>query len=275
MFVFAIPLRSRESAMNWNRVTGDLSDTLQSILQQSSSAFRVIVACSDVPENLPEDSRVEVTEVPPLEEAGDERTIPTSSPSVEDGGLRDKHWKLKGCLVHLTRSEGRPTSGYVMPVDADDLVHREIVRYVENHSACGYIGVRGYEYNDKTGKLNRAGRILRFIGHEFHQMCGTCAVHPFSLEKLPRALDDEQHGHPIFTRRHCEWNKWYARRGKPLRPLPFPIAIYRQHTGENDRDRWEKEIGYKPVLRPLRQWITCARKTSKIRRQFGLPDRSD
>ena len=63
MLYFIVPLRSRESAVNWDKVVYDFNLTLKSILSQTDPDFRVIIACTDIPDH-PTDERLEIIEVP-------------------------------------------------------------------------------------------------------------------------------------------------------------------------------------------------------------------
>lgn len=265
MLVFAIPLRSRANSLDWARVCAHLRDTLHSALRQTLPDIRVVLACTDVPDNLPDDPRLVVAPTP---EATEEDRRAVADPLM--ARHIDMYRKRKACLVRMRDLADLPSTGYVMPVDADDLVHRAIAEYVRAHPAVGYRAVRGFEYNDRTGRLNRAGRVMGF-GEEFHLKCGTSVIHPFSRDALPQSLDDEQHPHPAFTHRHRQWARSYAERGIPLHPLPFPVVIYRQYTGENERTKTERASNYRPRLRLIRQALMRVPVTAGIRDDFALP----
>jgi len=108
MLYFIVPLRSRQSSLNWDKVVDDFNLTLKSIFHQIDSNFRVIVACTDVPDH-PADERLEVIEVP------------VNYQGIEDA-MRDKGNKMRAMCAYI-RAQG---GGYIMPVDADDLISNRI-----------------------------------------------------------------------------------------------------------------------------------------------------
>ena len=63
MLYFIVPLRSRQSAVNWDKVVYDFNLTLKSILNQTDPDCRVIIACTDIPDH-PADERLGIIEVP-------------------------------------------------------------------------------------------------------------------------------------------------------------------------------------------------------------------
>ena len=47
MIYFGIPLRSKETSNNWDKVTEFFNRTLWSVYNQTDPDFRIIVACHD------------------------------------------------------------------------------------------------------------------------------------------------------------------------------------------------------------------------------------
>ena len=64
MIYFGIPLRSKETSNNWDKVTEFFNRTLWSVYNQTDPDFSIIVACHDIPKLKHEfDGRVEFIQV--------------------------------------------------------------------------------------------------------------------------------------------------------------------------------------------------------------------
>lgn len=140
MIVFAIPLRARDTSKDWEGVVRRFNQTLKSIFNQTSGAFKCIVACN---------------EIPPLDREYDRRLefialdIPIPKEWVEMA--RDKFWKLTMIAVRIREileEQPNPEQGiYVMPVDADDLLNCRIAEYCEQHpNENGLVSHDGYAW---------------------------------------------------------------------------------------------------------------------------------
>lgn len=107
MLYFIVPLRSRRSALNWNKVVDNFNLTLKSIMNQLDPYFRVVVACTDIPD-YPADERLQII------------VVPVNYQGIGDA-MRNKGNKMRAMCAYI-RAQG----GYIMPVDADDLISNRI-----------------------------------------------------------------------------------------------------------------------------------------------------
>jgi hypothetical protein len=210
-FCFAIPLRSKATSKNWQRVEAQLSATLRSILAQSDTNFMVLVACHDVPE-IPEvrDPRVTVL-----------RTDAATPRNVAEMML-DKKLKRRMMAVEY----GRRGGGFFMLTDSDDFVSNRIVEFVRStNDPNGYIVKAGWIYDSTDRTL---------VAHsDLHARCGTCAIFNFAKDDLPTSMDDTLHRRHDDFGKHFEFERTAAGLGRPLRPIPFPSVIYVTNNGEN------------------------------------------
>src|SRR5947209_2799985 len=113
-FVFAIALKARSVSSDWQRVEDNLRRTIRSA-RASDPAAAVIVACHDEP-----DLGESIDGVISLR-------VPFPEPLSPSGGGRDKAAKRRygGAWLRERMAEG--DEAYVMFLDADDLVHRDLV----------------------------------------------------------------------------------------------------------------------------------------------------
>ncbi len=214
-FCFAIPLRSRAASKNWQKVQDQLSATLRSVLAQTDREFMVLVACHDVP-TIPELSDPRVTVLKAL----------TPPPTTSEGMMEDKGHKRRMMAVEFARRGG----GYFMLTDADDLVSKRLVHEAQFYAdSNGYILKSGFVYDSAENKIEPHS--------DFDGYCGTCAIFKFDVTDLPQSMDDKTSRRHDQYRYHTEFESLSVRYGRPLKPLPFPAAIYMRSTGENHSQR--------------------------------------
>lgn len=275
MIVFAIPLRAKETSKDWNGCVERFNQTLQSIFNQTSGAFRCIVACN---------------EIPPLSHEYDERLefitldIPTPTEWVEMS--RDKFWKLTMIAVRIREileEQPHPEKGiYVMPVDADDLLSCKIAEYCEQHpDENGLVSNSGYVWQTGDNFFRKYAQM--------HTYCGSCNIIKMYREDLPeespasQELCHDRETAGILNARypirfdHNTVVERYEKAGKPFARLPFRSTVYVLGTGDNisaiyhSMHRKEGKDRFHPVafLRSINVFKMHLI-TKKIRREFGL-----
>jgi hypothetical protein len=244
-FVFGIPLRSRQTARDWDQVSHLFEATLNSVLAQSDPDFSVIVACHERPTAIGfTDPRVVTIELPP-------RPIVGSAEQMKDKGL--KHM----CIGAALRRMG---GGFLMFVDADDLVSNRIVAYVRRHpDPHGYIVDAGYEYDCATGLVRMAPR--------FDRLCGSCAVFNYALTDLPETPHSTAPCRFTSFSNHSHWRDIANTQGRPLAPLPFRAVVFVRNNGENHSIA-TGNIGWRRRL--LRTVLPSRRPSLGFCREFGL-----
>jgi hypothetical protein len=170
--------------------------------------------------------------------------------------MRDKRLKLELIACHWRWVGG----GFLMPVDADDVLSSRIVDHVRSKPARrGFYIAKGYELNDASGRLAPSPR--------FHKACGSCNIIIWTLEELPAYLD--QRGllfHRMLDGGHAKVVELFASIGEPLAPLPFKAACYVRHADQISRqtrtDGWRRRL--------LRLVIPSSAPTVAERIEFGL-----
>jgi len=195
-------------------VCRNLERTLENLSAQSDGNFSIIVVCNDIPSFLARRRRrIEVV------------TIESRIQSLKQT-MGDKIYKRRAAGAYL-KAKGVKHC-YFMAVDADDLVHRHLVRYVRaTDNRAGYIITKGYILDVGNSKIARRDE-------NFNGWCGTCAVFYFKARDLPSSTEDEQ---PYFSRllRHGHYVEAAREAGHTLEPLDFHAAIYMVNHGENDQ----------------------------------------
>lgn len=264
MLVFLIPLKSKKISKNWTNVCRLLERCVQSIVNQTSENFRLIIICHERPEiriNHPLISYIEVDFPPPT--LNQKNVI-----SLMD---RDKNKKMWLGLEYA--SEMKPS--HVMFVDADDCVSCRIADFVSrNPHANGWFLDSGYVYED--GK----DRIF-YKKNNFYLMSGSSHIVKYDLLRNNSIhsiyLDSDKPLHQIVV-------NILAEKKIPLTPLPFAGAVYIIENGENinadkGADRSGRENGgafFKNLIlkypRKIRTLISSQILNEQIADEFSLFD---
>ena len=208
MLAFIIPLKSRQVAKSWNRLSILLERCLKSVCSQTDTNFKVVVVCHEQPEIQFTHSQIEYISVdfpaPNLDNL--------SFGEVKGVGDTDKAQKILAGITHLKQDH----PSHVMVVDADDCVSQHLAALVNQNSDCdGWYLKKGYVYEE--------GKKIVFLNTKnFNQSCGTSIIIKYDLHHLlfPSQTYYDHHQHLL-------------KNGVVLKELPFVGAIYVIKNGEN------------------------------------------
>lgn len=217
MFYFAIPLRSKKSSKNWMQVEKLFNDTIRSIYNQTNKNFKIIVACHDVPRmSVDIDERLEFI------------TVDFPTPSTTNEQMTDKGYKK----IYAMKRIKELGAGYVMFLDADDLVSNRLVDFTySNNDKLGWLIDKGYKYDQASNKIKKTSN--------FHKLCGSSSILKYTPEDLPDEVKFPGYGEKtikkhIFQYPHAEVVDVYQNsKNCRINSLPFEGAIYITNNGEN------------------------------------------
>lgn len=253
-FVFAIALKPKGVSSHWEQVERNLRRTIRSARAADRSAS-VIVACHDEPE-LGDDRAGVVT-----------LRVPFPAPSSPAEGGRDKAAKRRCAAAWLRKSMRDDDEAYVMFLDADDLVHRDLVAHVRSGSRPSYVVQTGYIADLERGLLRRRRA-------DFHKTCGSSFVFRFARAELPTGWDDlaapfSQFGSSPDQRGHPDYDRVATDLGRPPVAFPFPAVTYVVNHSESlwsAKGRGRRPVGAVQDLVPPRR----ARRV--LREEFAAAD---
>lgn len=248
-FLFLIPLRPRATSSDWDNVVTNLQRTIRSIFFSAQSDVHVVLAAHDVPQ---------------IDELNDQRVtfVPAPfEPELEKKrGLRDKQSKLR--LAAATLRSRSAQARYVMILDADDLVHKELASFVlRDDNRSGYIIRDGYRVDLSTRSMS-----AQFAS--FDKSCGSCAIAHFTPDDLPEAHDDRSSYFEGFLR-HTESARIAAEAGRALATVPFLAAVY--ITNHADSLRMIRAEGAERRL-PSKMIVRGDRAIEILAEQFGIAE---
>ena len=215
-FIFAISFIPRAVCSNWETAQANLRRTIRSIRGMSRDDYGIVIACHDLPDLAGMDGHdLELLQAP----------FPIETDLMRRGADKIRKRRLIGSWVRERLGED---GAYVMFLDADDLVHRDLVDHVlRDDNRRSYIAEAGYIFDSTTGLLEQ--RLTRF-----YTTCGSCFVCWFDHDDLPLSFEDADCLYSQFDL-HREFKEMAARLGRASEPLPFPAVVYLANHEESLR----------------------------------------
>jgi len=211
---------------------------------QTCPEFRVIVVCHEIPEGNWTNQKLEILQV----------QHPAPARSDLEEMRRDRARKN---LVGLNRAL-ELSAGHVMFVDCDDCVSNRLAGFVaQNSQENGWYIRSGFFYSERQ-------KYLHLERWRFAQWCGSGhIVRPEHLNFIERSDKGLRLYHTKLTARLRQHNT-------PIRPLPFPGAIYAVSHGDNFWDYEPILWPGNPLLHGIRRVLFHRPLTPGIRDEFGL-----
>lgn len=216
---FIIPVRHPANARDWPRLVERLKQTMRSISAQRSDRWTgVIVANREarLPDLPPGFVAVRVDLPPnPLYEMDH-----SNREAIYEAVRTDKG---KRVLSGMLAARG---ARFLMVVDDDDFVSRDLVSFADKHpDSNGWYVEHGYLWTEGSSFLMRRGA--------FNTLCGTSHLVRADLFDLPeRAEDASMDRVKAMMGSHIKIEAMLRDAGHALSPLPFAGAVYRVGHGE-------------------------------------------
>jgi hypothetical protein len=220
-FIAAIPLKPRTASADWQVVQANLRRTIRSVRAAARGLpVTVVVACHDEPDLGDEAAGVELVRAPFAE------------PEDAGRGGRDKARKRRLIGAWL-RDWLTVPDAYVMFLDADDLVHRNLISSVLTGGRDSYLVESGYVFDRRARVLTRRARA-------FSATCGSSFICRFEPGDLPTSWDDREAPYSRFGssteeggRGHTEYHLIAAELGRPAGAIDFPAVLYMVNHSES------------------------------------------
>jgi len=255
---FGITLASSRSVADWERTVALLRGTLCSVIQQSSPAWRVIIAGHEMPE-LPE------IEHPQVEFLSINAFRPTHPSKFRADKARKRH-----AIGQRLRQLG---GGLLMQLDADDLVANDLVseclRISHPH---GYILTKGYVYDWQSHNLAPVPGVWPL---DLDRVCGSCAVVRYDEEDLPSANTEVRDPDVVFnmTRQHAYIRVVCEELQRPLLSLEQPMVVYVvNHGGSLSFQMQKKRSRGANIIESVEKYKLAESSAQEILARFGMKD---
>jgi hypothetical protein len=262
---FIIPVRHQDSSDQWDVLVKNLGETMQSISAQTSSDWKCIIVANTgakLPE-MPDGFDVYFVNLPP--------NVLYKRGEADIDVFRDKIRLDKGMRI-LAGIESAGSTNYLMFVDDDDFIHRDLTAFV-----CEHKGENGWYV--KKGLIWKDGGDLVLNTNRFNQSCGTSHIVRYDL--LDMVYDS---GEASVERvkellgSHIHLKNQLDKNDTPLQALPFRGAIYRvghSDAHSNSKRFFQYNLSIYNLLRhpvkTLMYFLSVRRMTKKIRlTYFGV-----
>lgn len=212
---FAIPLVGTHQVSDWSVIEQTLARALNALIAQSDPNWRAVICSQTRPEAVSLDPRIS--------------HLPFEA-TIEG---HDKVPKLQAAAQHCLSNA--PIAGFFMPLDGDDLLHRDFVADLHATPELGLLVCGGYIVNAGTGRVGiTQTRSLAALGQKpFWKFCGSCMALPVGA--APKEETD------FFTALAVHEHRLYPYlaelAGHTLTYCEAPRALYVINHGENFETR--------------------------------------
>lgn len=262
---FVIPVLHPDNASNWAKVRSDLCETVYSLLQQTSYNWAAVIVANheaDLPD-FPDPVRILRVDLPHNPKF--DRSKYSLEESYRATRLNKGHRILAGAL------SVRGSTRYMMVVDNDDFVSRDLVAFVERNDGCdGWYFAQGFVWEENSGY------VVKTRG--FSMICGTCQILRIDNWRLPESAERADVDYiSTMLGNHRAVHAIMEQAGTPLAPLPFPGAIYRVGNSESvskSRSPLRKRLfslqGWSEPRTLLRMIAGLRPLSQKVRDQYGM-----
>jgi hypothetical protein len=235
--LFIIPLKSAKNSQDWEMVTQLLNCSLASIEVQKSKDHHTYIVCTEKPTIT---ANIEKTTILSTE-------IRIEGEFTHDKGGLDKQQKVYYGLLKAVALN--PDS--VMIVDADDLLHCDLLSYMHAQSKhSGFIINKGY-------RLFKGRNYLSKLTN-FNRKCGTFALFPYEKEYFVKYADykvDFSKYYMTATPHNKEIDRDFRERGIIYKFVPFYGAIYVRNHGDNLREHESNPKNLQKTEEKIIPWI--------------------
>lgn len=248
-FTFAVPLRSAQTSLDWNRVSRLLEATVASALASKDAEVSVLVACHEIPD---------------IRQAGDPRVAFVTTRHKVPRSLPMQMFDKRHKKMMLTREHCRRGGGYMMLLDSDDLVSSRLAHHVlTDDNRSGYLIRQGY--------LHDAGSTTAEHVRHFDDLCGSSSI--FYLG--PEDAEGDSFNWPLYiaVTRHQDFKILSGATPRPMAEVPFAAAMALKNNGENHSYRVAPR-GSKSLKGRLRGLVGRTLKAEpmspEVAREFGV-----
>jgi hypothetical protein len=264
---FVIPFKPKRNSQNWQLDSLYLSNTINALLLQTNSFFKIFVVQHDLPSLPVRNSKVVYLTFP---------KDYCEYPSIQDGPEQLKgNSYLKEKDVEYLFDQGRKQMygasiaaennfDYVMCVDGDDIISKNLVNYVlqnEQGTNIGWFVNKGYFFiKEKNIYLRRSNGMNLYNGST--HIVRKNYIPPFDINDLRFCSVNFFASHAyLVTRLKYQFNQ-------TLKPLPFYATIY-VVTTENWRISSEFLKG-QTFIQNIKYLLKKVLFTKQIKKEFNV-----
>jgi hypothetical protein len=257
-----IPLKAKIISKNWDEVCINVTNTVNSVLNQTDAYFRIAVIGHDCPDSLKglRHSEQEVfrsfTELePPCVVKSDETSITQMKYEV------DRCSKILKGIIELKKDDDEITHWFAL--DADDLIHNTFVsNLAQKPDYDAFLIEKGYFYFKAWGLFNATS--------EFYIYCGSSAVISDKYFCLPSKIDDKSFRDiPFGDVSHVHMKKYLTNNNINYYIPKEKLLTYVRDNGDNISDDYINNY-YKRIKRNIGIVLRTRFLSAKKKGEFGI-----
>ncbi|AFZ44936.1 hypothetical protein PCC7418_2804 [Halothece sp. PCC 7418] len=245
--VFVIPLISKRKCSNWELRTKLLQGTINSLDNQKSPNFRVIIGCHEIP-------NISIQNYPDNFQFIQLHSDPLKNPEKNQ---RDKLLKICNALLTVKDLD----FDYCMALDADDRVSYQLVSFLEKQPKTdAWIIDQGYQVNYQNRRV--------FLCNHLSQICGSTTILSKEVAGIPQADSVSEFVKCFWQHEgHHTAKAYFNTKHIQYQTIPFPSLQYILHhslnleesklsvasTIQNFKYMTKKIIKYQILGRPMKK----------------------
>lgn len=248
MIAFILPLKPKTQSKNWEKDCSLLQKTIESLLNQRSSNYKIFVVYTDEPLIKNADSKITWVKFPYPFVAFD--AIPEASEILPhfnfDKLMLERRWDKSKKIFYGCKQAKEQGCTYFMSVDADDLISNRLVEYVENRMSTddcpGFYINRGYLLKYGSNRMIRMDDGMQNFNGSTHLLRS-------DLVPIPDFEKGKWLDYNLFTSHGWVLHRLKESRNVQLEAIPFPAVIYVAHGGNISK---VSSLGFKEKIK---RWI--------------------
>ncbi len=248
-----------------------LKQTIESVLRQTYSAFKVFVIYTDVPDFIVANEHVEYIPFEYGYQTYDE--IENRELLFEKFKRSTKmvvqRWDKARKLTYGSKLAKEQGYDYLMALDADDLLSNRILDYLakdtEQHQRKGWYMEKGYLYKEHTNYLIKVPKDVRFLNGSTHVLHN-------DLVEIPDFNSQEWDDYNLFTDHGWIRDRIKKYYNVELTSLPDSMLVYVVHQSNMSKvDQKEFGLNLKAITKRILRFVPL---TKKIREEFNISKRT-
>jgi hypothetical protein len=268
MIGFIIPLRPKSQSKNWGLDCKLLEATIRSLLNQSSENYKIYVVFSDDPKIDISSSRLFFVQFPFsfLAFAGIRESASLLDDFGNDPVMLERRWDKSRKIFYGCKKAKEDGSSYVMSVDADDLVSKQLVHYIEE-------GVKEKElpgfYIDKGYLYKFGSKRMICVYKDFQNFNGSTHIIKSEFVTIPDFESGTWMDYNLFTSHGWIRKRLKDAHGIELEAIPFPAIIYVAHGGNISN---LSQLNIKDKMKQfIKKMVRGKMIDARVREEFSIP----
>lgn len=269
MIGFILPLRPKSQSKDWKKDCALLEATISSLLKQTSENYKIFVVFSDDPKINISSSRLFLIQFPfsflktaEIKEAAD--MLPDFG---NDSVMLERRWDKSRKIFYGCKKAKEDGCNYLMSVDADDLVSKELANYIDRR--VKEKEVHGF-YVDKGYLYSFGSKRMIYINKGFQNFNGSTHIINADLVPIPDFENGTWMDYNLFTSHGWIRQRLKDSHGIELEAIPFPAIIYVAHGGNISN------VGQLYIKDKTKQFIKKIIRGKAVdgyvKEEFGMPD---